>query len=441
MKRVAIVGGGGAGVAAAWLLDPEYRVTLFEQDPQLGGHAATIDVMLAAGGDPCGAPVTIPVDVGPEFISPSLHPTTLRYFSAVGVPTRPFLLTITYIDTRQGRPLLLPPVQRGRVGWSAFHPRQMSHLLELRRLMLRAPTEIGLEAPNFTIGEMLEAVGTSMAFRESLFYPFVSAGWCIDLDEFRMFSAYDVMRYVVLSVPPGITPTEWLEVEGGMRTYFARVAARLEHSRVLLSTPVTRIQREGETYLVVTEQGTTYEFDILILATNARQAHLLLRELPEAADVRAAVADIRHMSTRIAIHGDTRLLPPRRRDWSVMNLRHDGAHSHSTVWKSWRQPPSGHVFKSWVTYQETTPEPLYAERTFDHVIPDRAYFECQRTIARAQGRGGIWFAGMYTRDIDCHESAITSAVAIAEQLAPGSSRLRALTPAVPEAAARTARRA
>lgn len=431
MKRVAIIGGGGAGMATAWLLDPEYSVTLYEQDDHLGGHASTVDVTLDADTPTGSAPVTIPADLGPEFLSLGLYPTTLRYFQAVGVPTQSFLLTVTLFDSRQNRPLLLPPVRPGRIGWSAFHPRVLPQLLELRRLVARAPTDVGLEAPVFTVGEMLDAAKASAAFREHLFYPLISSGWCIGLDEFREFSAYNVMRYTALSLPPGATPAEWVEVKGGMRTYFDMAAAQLEHTRILTSTPVARIQRQGETYLVSTVQGTSEVFDHIVLATNARQAHLLLREVQEATELRAALGSVRHMSTRIAIHGDTRLLPPRRRDWSVLNTYFDGAHSHNTIWKSWHQPPSRHVFKSWVTYLDTMPDPLYAERTFEHVIPDRAYFKAQREIAQLQGRDGVWVAGTYSCGIDSHESAIRSAVAVAERLARGTSRLHALTEAVP----------
>ena len=39
--KVGIIGGGIAGLAAAWLLDEEHEVTLFEKRDRLGGHAHT----------------------------------------------------------------------------------------------------------------------------------------------------------------------------------------------------------------------------------------------------------------------------------------------------------------------------------------------------------------------------------------------------------------
>lgn len=46
-RRVAIVGGGATGLAAAWHLhvnSPDIDVHLFEADSRLGGHAHTISI-------------------------------------------------------------------------------------------------------------------------------------------------------------------------------------------------------------------------------------------------------------------------------------------------------------------------------------------------------------------------------------------------------------
>ena len=44
IMKVGIIGGGAAGLTAAWLLDQECEVVLFEKEARLGGHAHTIQV-------------------------------------------------------------------------------------------------------------------------------------------------------------------------------------------------------------------------------------------------------------------------------------------------------------------------------------------------------------------------------------------------------------
>ena len=45
-QRIAVIGGGISGLAAARYLSARHRVTLFEAADRLGGHTATVDVSL-----------------------------------------------------------------------------------------------------------------------------------------------------------------------------------------------------------------------------------------------------------------------------------------------------------------------------------------------------------------------------------------------------------
>ena len=118
-------------------------------------------------------------------------------------------------------------------------------------------------------------------------------------------------------------------------------------------------------------------------------------------------------------------MPPRVEHWSVVNIRYDGCHSQNTVWRRWKSRKP--IFKSWITYEEKPPNPLYATATYAHPKVNAHYFRAQAGLAEMQGENGLWLAGMYTNDIDCHESAIVSALRVAEALAPESARLKQLT--------------
>jgi predicted NAD/FAD-binding protein len=139
--------------------------------------------------------------------------------------------------------------------------------------------------------------------------------------------------------------------------------------------------------------------------------------------VRDLLRSIRYAETRIAVHGDRRLMPRNPRDWSVLNVRFDPSWSAATMWKAWT---ARGVFRSWVTREPHLPEPLYALRTYQHVLPDPGYFRAQRALAALQGEDGLWLAGVYTHDVDCHESAIASAVSVARRLARDAPNLRRL---------------
>jgi predicted NAD/FAD-binding protein len=108
----------------------------------------------------------------------------------------------------------------------------------------------------------------------------------------------------------------------------------------------------------------------------------------------------------------------------VINVRHDGTHSLSTVWK--RLTRTTPLFRSWAIFEARAPEPLYSQTIYQHPKPSPRYFDAQRTLGRLQGRRGLWLAGMYMHDVDSHESAIMSAVNVARALHPASENLARL---------------
>ena len=95
-QRIAIIGGGAAGVGLAWCLTSQQEtqrtteVTLFHDEDELGGHSRTIPVWFDDAGrghadpPPAGQKVH-PVDIGVQFICPSLYPNVYRQLRLPGL--------------------------------------------------------------------------------------------------------------------------------------------------------------------------------------------------------------------------------------------------------------------------------------------------------------------------------------------------------------------
>ena len=81
-RRVAVVGAGVAGLTAAYVLQREHDVTLYEAEARLGGHAHTHDVETPDGR-------IVPIDSGFIVHNLSTYPNLLRLFGELGVETQP----------------------------------------------------------------------------------------------------------------------------------------------------------------------------------------------------------------------------------------------------------------------------------------------------------------------------------------------------------------
>lgn len=416
--RVGIVGAGVAGLVAAWLLDGSADVTLFERENRPGGHAQTIEVEREGQ--------RAKIEGGAEFFSEAMFPLFARLLKTLNVPLRPYPMTAVLYSTNNRRVTLLPPIRDGKIIWSGMNPRQITDLLQLKYVLWRAKALMERGDSSLTLEQFIESIWLTAGFKENFLYPFLLGGWCVEPDEFRHFVAYNGLRYAFMHQPTGLAPFYWLDMVGGTASYVQALLKNLAQAKIRLSCPVQRITRHNDGYRVEDASGGVFEFDHLILATNAAEAGILLTELPATAAIRQKLANISYFKTTIAIHGDQRLMPADKKKWSVVNIRYDGVHSSTTVWKQWRSPTP--IFKSWITYDHQLPDPLYALLTYDHPKVNRAYFDAQHSLLPIQGQDNLWFAGMYTNDVDCHESAITSSVRIAQRLTPDAPRLKQLLP-------------
>ncbi|MFH8251566.1 FAD-dependent oxidoreductase [Microbacterium sp. B2969] len=414
--RIAVVGGGGAGLASAWLLEEQHDVTLFEADGRLGGHAHTIEIDLD------GHPV--PIDAGFQFFGPGKPYTTFnRLLAELRVPLRTYSATMSLSRLTDGTHVALPPFRHGRIVWPSLTPAALCDLIGFRRFLTGIPEFLAQRDTTVTIAEYIESRRMPRSFVDGFLYPFLLALWCVDLTQFREFAAYNALFYLGDALRGGLHAPEQVEIDGGMKTYVAALTATLRRTDVRLGARVHRLTREGESWLLVDSTGARLAFDQVVLATNARQAHELVSSTPELDEVSRQLRRIRYFDTTIAVHGDRRLMPRSESVWSVVNARWDGTHSQMSIWNPDRGLP---VFRSWVTYEDRLPEPLYATAIYEHALVTVDYFDAQARLKRLRGSHGVWLAGLYADDADSHESAVHSAVTIAEQLAPGSRRLRVL---------------
>ncbi len=414
--RVGIIGAGAAGLTASWLLHEDHDITLFEQAGRIGGHAHTIEVAMDGS--------VVNVESGFEFFTDALFPTFVQLLKVLGIELRRYPLTATIYTTDHRQNTLLPPYRNGRIIWSGFHPTPFSHLIRLQRTLRIAERVAGTPDTALTIEQFFECLPFAQAFKDEFLWPFFLTQWCVEPDEFKTFSAYNAVKYATRIRGGNFTPPMAIAIAGGTQAYIKKLAQSAAKTTIKTSAAIRSITRSDAVYAVEEANGCRSEFDHLILATGPHDAHRLLARLPEAGERCSALAGIECFKTTIAIHGDQRWMPAKEKNWSVVNVRYDGKHASSTVWHPARSKRP--IFRSWVTYDAELPSSLYALTTYEHAKVNPQYYAAQKRLQALQGRDYLWLAGLYMHDIDCHESAIASAVKVAELLAPDSTNLRKL---------------
>lgn len=412
--RIGIIGAGVSGMTAAWMLQHDHDVTLIDGAPRLGGHVETLPIVVDG--------VTVHAELGPRFFFDSAYPYFLALLRLLAVPVRWSDARASFTNVPLGHTVVLPPRSIREVTSLLRSPRLTRHMLSLRRLIDEQPLVSARRDFSVTFRRHLAEGGYPPSFGPEFAYPFLAACWGAPLATLPDFPAYSLLK----GMPPGSRPG-FYEIDGGMSRYVQAFGRELTRVDVRLGAAVGRIERR-ESFHVEDTNGDRLRFDKLIVATSSRDAARLLSDVPAVSAMQSALASFRHFEIEIVVHGDPSFMPPNREDWAHNNLFFDGDATWMSDWQGLREGVP--VIRTWLRNGRALPEPLYARRSYHHVLMTPANGVLQRRIAALQGQAGLWVTGMYAVDVDNHESALLSAITPVKALSPRSRNLAKLLAAV-----------
>src|SRR5688572_14732007 len=128
--RIAIVGTGGAGMTAAWLLDSSHEITIFERNAKIGGHAHTVEIERDGH--------VHYVDDGFSWFRPDIYPCFMRLLQAIDAKWLDVPMTASFFDTRDDFTVTMPPSGIRGFLRLAMHPRIVRVLIQLDRTIAAA---------------------------------------------------------------------------------------------------------------------------------------------------------------------------------------------------------------------------------------------------------------------------------------------------------------
>lgn len=320
-RTVAVIGAGVAGLTAAHILSARARVTVFEADHRLGGHAHTHEVVTPSG-------ARLAVDTGFIVHNDRTYPTLLRLFAELGIATRETDMSMSVASERSGLEYA------GARGLSGLFPslrtltqgRYLAMLGEIMRFHRAARRVLDATDSDEPLSAFVAREGFSPYFTEHFLVPLVAAVWSCDASTAERYPARYLFTFLdhhgMLSVFG--SPT-WRTVQGGSATYVRAVAdeVRARGGTVRAGTPVrtvARVRPDGPV-TVTAENGGPADFDAAVIATHPHQALRVLAR-PDAVRQRVLAA-MPYLPKPAVLHTDTSVLPRARRAWASWNYRID----------------------------------------------------------------------------------------------------------------------
>ena len=419
MTRVAVIGGGAAGIGAAHrLLGAGVDVLLLERGSRLGGNCFGVDVPLGKG-------ALLRIDAGVSDFNEGTFLAFSRFLEDLGVARFPIVQDASFM--RPDRSL----VWRAARGKMEFRDTPDADALIAEIVRFRRTAADALLDPRFArapASEYLDDQGYSAEFRRLYFSP--RAGGAFPMPNCHP-SAYPIRSLAAFWKIHGLIgdgPARRMCVEGGMHRYcdrfqewFLEAGGMLHCSTRVVG--VARRRRSIEVRVVVgRDEHAVHRVDQVVFAINPIEVKGVLEEPLE--DEARLLPAFGWQRARICVHRDERLMPADRDTWGSYNfvVPEDGipeVRPTITFWSNLLAQLPGHVpdvFVSVNPFVEPDPEKVIAERFFVHPVAGADARGLASNLGTIQGADRVFYAWSHLIEPFVHEQALVSGQMAADAL-------------------------
>jgi uncharacterized protein len=412
--RVAIIGSGIAGLAAARALAGAHDVVMYEAAARPGGHVYTVEANGHA------------IDMGFIVCNRENYPHLCGMLDELGVSTRPTTMSFSVVDGDD---------EWGSESLSAVFAdrkklvdlRHWRFLVDVMRFLSRAradlePTTsgagrrgVGLDVvERASLDEYLALRRVSADVRDRFVLPLTAALWSLGTEHCGAFPAITYLRFLEQhGMLSPIRPMRWHTVVGGSQRYVDALLARLHSSdrfALALNTPVTSIARDADG-VTVTSATSDDRFDRVIVATHANTALALLAQPTD--DERRVLGAFRYSTNRTVLHTDRSFLPTRKAAHAAWNYVADpDTHRVAVTYSMTRLQGLPDVPYLVTLNPRREPAGILHDVVFEHPQLDRAARAAQAELPRLGGEHRTYYAGAHF-GFGFHEDGMRAGIAAA----------------------------
>lgn len=412
--KIAVIGGGVAGVTASYLLQRRHSVTLYEKNDYVGGHTHTI--VIEDGSD-----AGTPVDTGFIVLNDRTYPLFSRFLSQLKVPLRKTQMSFSYNCLQTG-------LQYASSNFNTIFAQRLNllrpsfwhMLLGITRLNSKTRQKLQKgELEGLSLGDYLERERFSQKLIEAYLIPMAAAIWStpdvkmMDFPAEAFFRFFENHGLLTLTDQP-----QWYVVAGGSHAY-VKVFLDNFTGQALTNHGVTSVRRTDSGPIVRFDDGREEPYDRVVIAAHANEAYRMLAD--PSPDETRLLSPWQYANNHTVLHTDISLLPFNRRAWASWNyMREREIESGSPVTVTYHMNRLQNLKTEnnyCVTLNPVKPIPgKYIIREIEYTHPMFTFdaLKTQQDLPVLNGQNNTCFCGSYF-GYGFHEDAVRSAVKVAEK--------------------------
>ena len=310
-NKVAVIGSGISGLAAARILNKKFDVHLFEKNDYLGGHTHTHELNSSIG--------IQNVDSGFIVFNDRTYPNFIKLLNSLDVKSQ---------ETEMGFSLKTEDdfEYSGNSFGSLFAKKRhlvsfnfYSFLKEIVRFNKYSRLNQNINKKS-TLSDFLKEIKVSSFTIENYIVPMGAAIWSTSPKMMLEMPAFFFIRFLknhgLLNI---FDRPQWRVVKGGSKSYVKKIIKPFSN-QIYLNKAVKSVFRHDD-YIELKGYEFSEKFDKVIIATHSDQALKILSNPTE--NEKEVLSKIKYQKNVATIHTDTNILPKRKKAWSSWNyFRH-----------------------------------------------------------------------------------------------------------------------
>ncbi len=411
-RRIAIVGGGVAGLAAGYYLSRRHDVVLFEKSGRLGGNAYSHKT-------PDGGVL----DIAVAAFGKAGYKNFYALLAELDIPTEMCAnsyLSFHNLDSKEGLYLTLSARGAMEQGLELLRPANLQSLAQLFIGLRRAQHRLASGAlEGVTLGRCLEELPEFSGDAKIVFLSALCLLSSMQVPEL-LASPAEFFLNKLKTHHDVISPKAVYSVRcvrDGTRRYVNALAARYRRN-IRFNARIRRVERGAKGAVVAMEDASREEFDAVVFACNPDQA-LTLLAAPTPLE-KELLGAWRYKDGRVVVHRDHGSFPPRAliEAYTFLYTMRDGRMETSVNGALWHEPqapkdceyisaqhPNYPIREDLIDLDTTLRTPLF----------DFASVATIPRLPELNARGSTFYCGSYF-GYGLHEDAVTSAKAVAASL-------------------------
>ena len=303
--RVAVIGSGISGLTAAYRLQKDVDITVYEKDDWVGGHTHTVDVNLDGR--------TYAIDTGFIVFNEWTYPRFLNLLSELGLTHQDTDMSFSVMSETTGieyagTNLSTLFAQRHRLLSLRYH----RFLFDIVKFNKTAISDLANDRiiSSITLQNYLKKLSLSDLFYSHYLLPMAAAIWSSDLKDVNQMPALFFIRFFknhgLLSVRD---QPQWYTLPGGSRSYIAPLTASFA-DRIFLNTLVKSVRNTPQGVEITAKDGREV-YDAVVLASHSDQTLALLDDSETA--LKALLRGIPYIDNEVVLHTDRSQMPKNHR--------------------------------------------------------------------------------------------------------------------------------